>query len=123
MPDNVLQSKLGFLARDDMYNTVKPYSLRFEPSDGSRRHNLQTEEKPVTIHDARLLNPSLGENGFMLTSIPTEMGYADFRDHGKIERVYAPELQAHLKKLFGARHVRVIDYVVRAGFVLLQVQG
>lgn len=53
-----------------------------------------------------------------MTAIPTEMNYDDFADHETIERVYARELQDHLKKLSGAHHVRVIDYVVRVDSTL-----
>jgi len=50
------------------------------------------------------------------------MGYNDFRDHDKIESVYAKELQEHLKGLFvGARRVRVIDYAVCFVYILLYV--
>ena len=108
-----IESQLGFLARDITYDTVKPYSLRFTPPDSSPRHNLHIEEKKVTIHDARLIRPTIQENGFTFTSFPTEMRYIDFNEHGKIENVYASELETHLKSLFQARHVRVIDYVVR----------
>ncbi|KAK0716281.1 hypothetical protein B0H67DRAFT_554616 [Lasiosphaeris hirsuta] len=92
MSQQVVQSTLVFLARDGMYDTIKPYSLRFEPPDDSPRHNIRTE-KPAVIHDARPSKPTPDE-------------------HGKIEGVYARELQAHLKELLEARHVRVIDYVV-----------
>ncbi len=113
MPLQRFESQLGFLARDKVYESVKPYSLRFDPPDESPRNNIHTEEKVVIIQDARLLKPTLRINGFTLTSFPTELQYDDFRDHDKIERMYAPELQSHLRKLLGARHVRVIDYVVR----------
>ncbi len=114
MPQGDVESTLGFLARNKMYDTVKPYSLRFDPPDDSPRHNLRTEERPVLIHDARPLKPALDEHGFALTTFPTKMSYTDYADHRKIEDVYARELQTHLKQLFEARHVRVIDYVVCA---------
>lgn len=122
MPYDV-ESELGFLARDALYDTVKPYSLRFTPPDGSPRHNLQSELTKVTIRDARPLNPTIEKHGFTLTRVPTKMRNDDFREHDKIERVYAPELQAHLKSLFQARHVRVIDYVVRALQVHIRGRG
>ncbi|KAK3328634.1 hypothetical protein B0T19DRAFT_385213 [Cercophora scortea] len=111
--DRSITSELGFLARHAMYKTVKPYSLRFTPPESLPRQNLEIEKKEVTIHDARSLNPTLDVHGFTLTRIPTRMRYEDFRDHDKIETVYANELQSHLKNLLQAPHVRVIDYVVR----------
>ena len=112
-----VESELGFLARDITYETVKPYSLRFTPPDSSPRNNLYIEKKKVTIHDARPLHPTIEENGFSFTSFPTKMSYTDFNEHAKIESVYAPELQTHLKSLFQASHVRVIDYVVRYSYL------
>jgi hypothetical protein len=108
-----LESELGFLTRDTKFDTVKPYSLRFAPPDESPRHNINTEKLKVTIHDARPLKPTIEDNGFTLTCFPTDMMYMDFTEHAKIEGVYVRELQAHLKSLFGAQHVRIIDYVVR----------
>ena len=115
MSQHAVQSTLGFLARNDMYSTIKPYSLRFEPPDESPRDNLQTEERPVMIHDARPEKPTLDEHGFALTTISTKMSYPDYSEDEKIQGIYARELEAHLKNLLGARHVRVIDYAVRPG--------
>lgn len=115
---HTLESELGFLCRHDIYDTEKPYSCRFEPDDFPR-HNLHTETKKVAIYDARQLNPTVEENGFELTYIPTKMCCDDFYSHDKIESVYALELQAHLKTLFQARHVRVIDYAVRKSSTIL----
>ena len=109
---HALEGELGFLARDNIYDTIKPYSLRFEPPDASPRHNLHIEKHRVNINDARLIYPTIERNGFTLTSVPTTMSYKDFNDHSKIQDVYAPELQNHLKNMLQARHVRVIDYVV-----------
>jgi len=114
MSPKTLQSELGFLKRSERYDAIKPYSLRFTPPDGSPRHNLDTVKTQVVIHDARSLNPTLAVNGFAMTHVPTEMKYSDFMNDDAIAKVYAAELQSHLKKLFDARHVRVIDYAVRA---------
>ncbi|KAM0236963.1 hypothetical protein ACHAP5_009203 [Fusarium lateritium] len=110
---HAVSSELTFLRRDDVYNTVKPYSLRYDPQGEIPRHNLQTEKKQVLIHDARDTNPSLEGNGFMLTSIPSKMDYEDFHDEKLIETIYANELERHLKSQFGATAVKVIDYNVR----------
>jgi len=108
-----LESELGFLSRDTKFDVIKPYSLRFTPPDDFPRHNLSIAKVKVTIHDARLLKPTIEDNGFTITSFPTEMGYIDFNEHTKIEGVYAQELEGHLKTIFEAPHVRIIDYAVR----------
>ncbi|CCC14294.1 hypothetical protein SMACR_12810 [Sordaria macrospora] len=108
-----IESQLGFLKRNPIYNTVKPYSLRYDPEDGTPRQNIETDMVPVTINDARSLRPTIEQHGFALTSIPTAMTYDDFFNQDKIDRVYAAELQSHLKTFFNVPHVRVIDYAVR----------
>lgn len=107
-----VKSQLGFLKRDKLYETVRPYSCRYTPHDGTPRHNLTVEMVDVNIHDARPLNPTIEENGFTLTSFPTEMAYQDYADGEKISSVYVPELERHLRALFQAPHVKVIDYAV-----------
>lgn len=107
-----IRSELGFLKKDVLYDTVKPYSCRYTPQNGTTRHNLTVEMIDVTIHDARPLKPTIEENGFTLTSFATEMTYQDYADREKISTVYAPELEKHLRALFQAPHVKVIDYAV-----------
>lgn len=108
-----IRSELGFLKKDVFYDTVKPYSCRYTPPDGTPRHNLMVEMMDVTIHDARPLNPTLEGNGFTLSSFPTEMTYRDYADGEKVSTIYAPELEKHLRNLFQVPHVKVIDYAVR----------
>lgn len=108
-----VESELGFLARCEIYESVKPYSLRFDPPDSCPRQNIQIETKKVTIHDARGLQPTIAEHGFTLTSFPTKMKYQDLQEHSKIVGTYATELKNHLGLSFGAPHVRVIDYAVK----------
>ena len=118
MPTDV-ESELCFLERDDLYQTEKPYCLRFDPLDDISRHNLKLDCKPLHIADARSLNTDIEKNGFTLTTIQTTLTHDDFADAKKIESTYALEVQNHLKKMFGARHARVIDYNVREFHLLL----
>ncbi|KAK1240219.1 hypothetical protein MKX08_007661 [Trichoderma sp. CBMAI-0020] len=83
-------------------------ALMFKSADSD-----ETAVPDATIHDARPLNPTIEENGFTLTSFPTEMSYQDYADREKISTIYAPELEKHLRDLFQAPHVKVIDYAVR----------
>ncbi|UKZ96367.1 uncharacterized protein TrAFT101_011163 [Trichoderma asperellum] len=107
-----VKSQLGFLKRDKLYETVRPYSCRYTPHDGTPRHNLTVEMVDVTVHDARPLNPTIEENGFTLASFPTEMAYQDYADGERISSIYVPELEKHIRALLQAPHVKVIDYAV-----------
>jgi len=107
-----IESELCFLSRDPLYETEKPYSLRFDPLDDIPRHNLKIDYRRVPIADARALNGTVERNGFTLTTIPTKMKYGDFETPKAIETTYALEVQNYLKTMFGARHARIIDYNV-----------
>lgn len=107
-----IESELCFLGRDPLYETEKPYSLRFDPLDDIPRHNLKIDSRRVTIADARALNATAERNGFTLATIPTKMKYGDFENPKAIETTYALEVQNYLKTMFGARYARIIDYNV-----------
>lgn len=107
-----IESELCFLGRDPVYETEKPYCLRFDPLDDIPRHNLKIDSRSVPIADARALNATVERNGFTLTTIPTKMAYGDFENPKAIETTYALEVQNYLKTMFGAPHARIIDYNV-----------
>ncbi|KAL4787534.1 hypothetical protein BJX76DRAFT_354023 [Aspergillus varians] len=110
---NDIQGEIGFLARDPVYETVKPYNLRFAPPDDLPRNNLQREKRRVTIKDARDMDVSIDVNGFCLVRLSTSMTYSDFNHPSQIEGTYARKLAANLEPIFNTRHVRVMDYLVR----------
>ncbi len=65
------------------------------------------------------MDTDIEQNGFTLTTIQTALAHDDFADIKKIESIYALEVQRHLKKIFSARHARIIDYNVPEFNVLL----
>ena len=50
--------------------------------------------------------------GFGIMSFESKMSYDDFADDAKLRSVYREEIAAHLKSMFAATHVLVLDYVV-----------
>lgn len=111
---DLVHTEVGFLSRSPTYQTVKPYSLRYDPNDDSPRDNVEIEMRKITVRDARKFKPTIDGNGFTLTSIPSCMQYQDFENPLRIERTYVAEIQSHLKSIFNACHARVIDYAVRS---------
>lgn len=109
-----VHTEVGFLTRDPTYQTVKPYSLRYEPNDGPPRDNVELEMQKITVRDARKFKPTIDENGLTLTSIPSHMQYQDFENPLHTERTYVTAIQSHLKYIIEAFHARVIDYAVRS---------
>ncbi|KAI1669668.1 hypothetical protein L13192_07127 [Pyrenophora tritici-repentis] len=110
---NAVDSHISFVARDPSLDTVKPYSFRCSPPDGLSRENFDTGKQPLQIRDARCFAPDIAVNGFCLADIPTAVPYEQFFQTATIESTYVKELQAGLREVFQARHVRVVDYQVR----------
>ncbi|KAF2250946.1 hypothetical protein BU26DRAFT_562909 [Trematosphaeria pertusa] len=108
-----VDTEIYFTAKDPIFQTLKPYSFRFPPSDDLPCENFDREKWPLRVQDARELGPNIDVQGFCLERFPTRMSYGDFAIAEKIENVYAKELESALFEQFQARHVRVVDYLVR----------
>lgn len=107
-----VDTEIYFTAKDPIFQTLKPYSFRFPPSDDLPCENFDREKWPLRVQDARELGPNIDVQGFCLERFPTRMSYGDFAIAEKIENVYAKELESALFEQFQARHVRVVDYLV-----------
>jgi hypothetical protein len=50
----MIHTSMHFLSKNELYSTVKPYSLRFEPLEGFARTNFTRERREdLWIEDAR----------------------------------------------------------------------
>ncbi|KAH0558785.1 hypothetical protein GP486_004575 [Trichoglossum hirsutum] len=63
-----VRASIWFLEENELYMTVKPYSLAFTPEAQVPRENIQRKEVPVSISDLRGSEKlfSLDCNGFMV---------------------------------------------------------
>ncbi|PVH83071.1 hypothetical protein DL98DRAFT_558939 [Cadophora sp. DSE1049] len=112
--DSSVQTSLYFLARDELFKTEKPYSLRFPPDGDLPQSNIRREKFEVSINDIRKgESPTLERNGFQVMNMQSAMCYEDFADEKMIKDVYLPELQNALMKELDGRHVHVMDFAVR----------
>jgi hypothetical protein len=112
----MIETSMHFLQRSDLYSTVKPYSLRFEPPEGFERSNIKLERREdLKIEDARpvIHNFSLDKQGFKIVNMDSKMTYEDFEDDAKIVDIYLSEIVDTLQKLFGASHVQIFEHTVR----------
>lgn len=107
-----------------MWQTVKPYRIRFDPGGDIPRNNLKIEREEVHIHNMRSLLPrlSLDTNGFEVHPLHTAMEYHDFDDPQRIERTYMPELRAAVMGKRGAKQVHTLDYEVSVPTLHAQVE-
>lgn len=106
---------LSFLANDELYETERPYSLKFEAPEGLRRSNIQVEKHKQVIQNARQSEKSITvkDNGFALVKLDSKMAYEDFENEERVKAVYLVEVAEMLQKLVGASRVQVFEYVVR----------
>jgi hypothetical protein len=112
----MIETSMHFLQRSDLYSTVKPYSLRFEPPDGFERSNIKLERREdLKVEDARpeIKDYSLDKQGFKIVNMKSKMAYEDFQDDANIVRVYLSEVADTLRDLLGAAHVQIFEHTVR----------
>ncbi|KAH6624108.1 hypothetical protein B0J18DRAFT_444372 [Chaetomium sp. MPI-SDFR-AT-0129] len=110
--DKVL-ADLGFLARLNLYEEVKPYGLRFPPPQGLAQSNIEGHTQSVNVQNGRLQDQkfSFDSRGFCLAPFSTSMKYTDFDEPLMVKDVYCAEVAEAVKAgVAGARHTRVIDF-------------
>lgn len=114
MAITTIQSHTHFLARDPLYDTEKPYSLRFTAPEGFPRANIRLERHGITVRDIRAgTKPTLTKDGCtLLDDFTTQMNYSDYDDEDKIKEIYLRDVANHLKALFSAQHVQIFEHTV-----------
>lgn len=112
--DETVVAKINFLVRAALYETVKPYTLRYKPEDGFPQTNVQRELCEVTIHDLREKRGlSYEKDGFIVAKLDSIMRYEDYENDAKIEGMHWREVRECVRKNLEASSVEVLDYVVR----------
>ncbi|KAK4197148.1 hypothetical protein QBC40DRAFT_267866 [Triangularia verruculosa] len=115
-PRSNIHSTMWFLERLPLYNTEKPYTMRYNPEDGIPQSNFYKVERPITVKSMRdpLAGPfRLGECGFQLVELNSRLTSDEFWDNEKVQTIYVQEVKDLLKEKFGAKYVHVLDYAVR----------
>lgn len=106
-------AELQFLARDELYEKVKPYSMCYKPMGDLKQSILIPQKYFVTMKSIRNANGLAFDHcGFDFLNLESKMSYEDFDDPQKIASIYAPEISAALKDRLSAQHVYVTDYAV-----------
>jgi len=111
-PREDIVSNIHFLSRDAKWNTIKPYTARYDPKGNFPHTNIESIKYDVKISDMR---PLLGkfkwdECGFQVTSIRTSMTYADYNVEDIVRETHLPKIQEAVKQTLGASKVYVMDY-------------
>lgn len=110
-----LEADMYFLKPDELWETEKPYGMRFH-ADGIPQSNVRREKHRIVLNDIRQLErpPSVNVQGFSVMPLDSRMAYEDFHDYSKIKSIYHADIIAALKKTLGAKHVFVMDNAVCA---------
>jgi hypothetical protein len=113
--DRNIESTMYYLENIPLYETEKPYTMRYLPGEEIPQSNFQKCEKPVTIINMRRSDVGpfkFDECGFELIELHSKMSYDDYWDNEKIQKVYIQEVRDAIKKAIGATFVWVLDYAV-----------
>lgn len=102
-----LHSSTHFLQRGPLYETEKPYSLRFTPPEGFPRANINLERHDIAFHDIRDRKSKLDfrRDGYTILDFESKMTYEDYDDDEVVKEVLLREIANELKEFLGARHV------------------
>ncbi|TAQ91340.1 hypothetical protein B7494_g309 [Chlorociboria aeruginascens] len=114
MDDQVLLTSICCLDRHELYQTEKPYELRFHPPGNFPRKNLHISEyHGIPVEDVRGREKSLSfsKNGFVVMELDDQMSPEDFNDAEAIKSQYLPKVAQELKIHLGASRVQVHDYL------------
>jgi len=113
---DAIESTMYYLEKTPLYDTEKPYTMRYKPEEEIPQTNFKKCERPMTARSMRA--PGSGpfrfeECGFQLVEFHSKMSYDDFWDSDKTQDVYIQEVRETIKKALGAKFVWVLDYAVR----------
>jgi hypothetical protein len=117
-----------YLERTPLYDTEKPYSIRYHPAEPIPQTNYKKIKHPVTFKSMR--QPDIGpfkinECGFEIIKLESKLSYDEFWDNEKVQEVYLEEVKEALKRELDAKYVHVLDYAVCSApiFVAMVVVG
>ncbi|UKZ96366.1 uncharacterized protein TrAFT101_011162 [Trichoderma asperellum] len=111
-----IESSMYYLDRVPLYDTEKPYSMRYLPEEDIPQSNYVKVKHPISVRSIR--EPGAGpfrieQCGFQIINIHSKLTYDEFWDNERVQSVYIPEVKQALKLETGAKYVHVLDYAVR----------
>lgn len=110
-----VESSIWFLARRELYATVKPYTLAFTPDTSIPRENVQREEKHKIICDIRTHHDEISftKNGFTVLEMPELPLVIDWDDKTSVETKFYPTIVSQLGKAFPGSSCIALHHQVR----------
>jgi hypothetical protein len=109
-----VHSSIWFLAKDELYATVKPYTLAFTPDSAIPRENITREEKSKNISDIRahLDEIIFDRNGFMVLEMPEHPEAVDWDSKMSVEKEFYPAVTASIEDAFPGASCIILHHQV-----------
>jgi hypothetical protein len=115
IPETKIKTTVYFLKSNKLYETEKPYALRYASDGFFPQSNMEMERhESIVIKDLRQCKESFSfeQNGFAILKLSTRLAYQDYYDNIKV-RSYFRDLEALLKSYLNASRVEVFRHGVR----------
>jgi hypothetical protein len=108
-----VSSSIYFLARDEKYNTIKPYHARYDPGGKFPYTNIDSVKCDVLLQDMRprLDNLQWERCGFKVVLYEPQLRHEDYKDATTVQDKHIPEILKVLKSNLKASSVHKIDYM------------
>lgn len=108
-----VSSSIYFLARDEKYNTIKPYHARYDPRGKFPHTNIESVKCDVLLRDIRprLHDLPWESCGFKIVQHEPQLRHEDYKDATTVQDVHIPEILKVLKSDLKASSVHKIDYM------------
>ena len=111
-----------FLPKNDLYQTVKPYSLDFETEDVPRSNLTAQKVEDLLIKDLRGPEKeySFEDNGIAVMNLESTMSYEDWNHQQKVQDVYCQELGVCVLNYLQASSIQIFDAQVNFSLAFVQ---
>lgn len=108
-----IESSMYYLERAQLYDTEKPYSMRYRPEEDIPQCNYVKVKRPIVVKSMRGSGQfRIDECGFQLIDLYSDLTYDEFWENERVQSVYIPEVQRALRLELGAKYVHILDYAV-----------
>jgi len=114
LTNSTISAEVYFHKGDELYDSEKPYLLRYEPRQGAAKTNIKKEKHYILIHDMRGSENMFTHSscGFAVTGIESTLAYEDFAIADKVQKIFLGEVASSVQDLFGGSHVHVFNSLV-----------
>ena len=117
---DIVHSTTHYLARDKLYDTEKPFSLRFTAPEDFPRSNIKLEKHDIEVRDLRKSEMmSFEKHGCTVVNLRSMMTHSDFDNDELVKEIYLKEVANYLKDFLDAQHVQIFEHTVLIALSLI----